>query len=113
MVVTIDKIQRGLAYYFDKEFIPHLTGWSKLGAGTAVALIINNLPQTMERYRHNAFIDMLGVIHDDKQVDITALHDAVCQYFSNEGEYIDLPVIGRVKFTRQDIELLYKYIKEA
>ena len=86
---------------------------AKIGFGAASALVVKNLPGTLEQYAKHPFVIMLGVIDADGNIDIDALHDAVADYFKSEGEYVNVPMIGRMKFTKSDVESLYRYIKEA
>lgn len=113
MKASVQKVQNGLVKYIDNEMINHLDGWQKIGFGAASALIIKNLPNTIATYANHPAVAMLGIIDKDSNVDIDALHDAVMDYFKSEGEYVNIPLIGRVKITKQDVESLYKYIKES
>ncbi len=113
MKANIQKVQNGLAKFIDTELVNHLDGWQKIGFGAVSALVIKNLPTTIKQYAHHPAIAMLGVIDEDLNIDIDALHDAVMDHFSTEGEYINVPMLGRLKITKQDVESLYKYIKEA
>lgn len=113
MKASLEKVQIGITKFIDNEMINHLQGWQKIGIGAGMALIIKNLPNFIEKYKNSPIVLMFGVIDEDMNIDIDALHDAVSDYFSEQGEYINLPIIGRVKFTKQDIETLYKYIREA
>lgn len=58
-------------------------------------------------------IQALGIMDEDKNIDIDALRDAVVEHFGEQGEYVNIPMLGRVKFTKADIEALYNHIKEA
>lgn len=113
MLANIQKVQAGLIKYIDSEMINHMDGWKKIGFGASSALIIKNLPNTVQIYSGHPFVQALGIIDEEGNVEIDALHDAVKDYFSDAGEYIDIPLIGRVKFTKSDVETLYQYIKEA
>ncbi len=113
MKANIQKVQVGLANFIDKEMVNHLDGWQKIGFGAASALIIKNLPNTINAYMKHPVVVAFGIIDKDQNVDIDALHDAIIDHFGSEGEYINIPMIGRFKISKQDVELLYKYIKEA
>ena len=113
MKASIEKVKSGLTTFIDGNLINHLEGWQKIGVGAAAALLIRNLPATVEKYAKHPFVVALGIIDDDLNVDIDALHDAVADYFLGDGEYINVPVIGRVKITKEDVEGLYQSIKEA
>lgn len=113
MVANIQKVQVGLARYIDTEMLNHMDGWQKIGFGAASALIIKNLPNTVQRYMNHPLIQALGIMDEEKNIDIDALHDAVAEHFGEQGEYVNIPLLGRVKFTKADIEALYNHIKEA
>lgn len=113
MKASIEKVQAGLAKYIDNEMINHLQGWQKIGFGASSALIIKNLPNTIQAYKNSPVVAMFGVLDEDNNIDIDALHDAISDYFTSDGEYVNVPLLGRIKFTKQDIETLYQYIKEA
>ncbi len=113
MKASIQKVQSGIARFIDTEMINHLDGWQKIGFGAASALAIKNLENIIKQYKSNPVIAMFGIIDEDNNIDIDALHDAIMDYFNTEGEYVNVPLLGRLKITKQDVETLYKYIKEA
>lgn len=113
MVANIQKVQAGLVRYIDTEMLNHMDGWQKIGFGAVLALIIKNLPNTAQRYMNHPLIQALGIMDEDKNIDIDALRDAVVEHFGEQGEYVNIPMLGRVKFTKADIEALYNHIKEA
>lgn len=113
MKANIQKVQNGLIKFIDTEILNHLGSWQKIGFGAGSALLIKNLPQTIENYANHPTIAMFGIIDKDKNIDIDALHDALIDNFTSEGEYVNIPLIGRIKITKQDIETLYNLIKEA
>ncbi len=113
MKASIQKVQIGLANFIDTEMVNHLDGWQKIGFGAAAALIIKNLPNTINAYMKHPIVVAFGVIDEDGNIDIDALHDAIMDHFATDGEYINIPMLGRVKITKQDVETLYKFIREA
>lgn len=113
MKASIQKVQNGLIKFIDTEMVNHLDGWQKIGFGAASALIVKNLPNTVATYANHPAIAMLGIIDKDNNIDIDALHDAILDHFGSDGEYVNIPLIGRVKITKQDVETLYQHIKEA
>lgn len=112
MKVTIEQIQKGFIKFIDTEIINHLQGWQKIGFGATAALIIKNLPNIAKAYMNNPVVSMLGVIDSEEKIDVEAIHDALADYLTETGEYIDIPMFGRIKVTRQDLETLYIDIKE-
>ena len=113
MKASMQKVQAGLAAFVDNEMINHMEGWQKIGFGAASALAIKNLPNTLDAYMNHPVVVAFGVVDNDKNIDIDALHDAVIDNFTSAGEYVNIPLIGRIKISKQDIENLYQYIKDA
>ena len=70
--------------------------------------MIKNLPNVISKY---PILSTLGV--SDTEVDIDTLYEAASPYV-NEKMPIQIPVIGiTLKIGKQELDALYKYIKEA
>lgn len=111
-MVTMEKVQRGLAAFIDRELIPSLSGWDKVLVGGGAGLAVAKLPQMIAQY---PIVSALGVYDkENNQVDIDALYKAVTPYIGAEALPVKLPAVGiTVKMGRQEIDTLYRYIKEV
>ena len=90
MTVTIDQAMRGAVRFADNEIIPHLPGGKGIGAGVALARIMD----------------------EQGNIDIDRLYSAARPKFENKLS-VDVPLIGSLKFDQNDVDKLYKYIQEA
>ena len=111
-MVTMEKVQRGLAAFIDRELIPSLSGWDKVLVGGGAGLAVAKLPQMIAQY---PIVATLGVYDkENKRVDIDALYQAIVPYIGTEALPVKLPMLGiTVKMGRAEIDTLYKYIKEV
>lgn len=111
-MVTMEKVQRGLAAFIDRELIPSLSGWDKVLVGGGAGLAVAKLPQMIAQY---PIVATLGVYDKENNlVDIDALYQAIVPYIGTEALPVKLPMLGiTVKMGRAEIDTLYKYIKEV
>lgn len=110
-MATMQQIQVGFTKWLDVELVPSLTGWQKLAAGAGGALVASGLPNVIKQLSENKMLSALDIIREDG-VDVDKLYQAV-QPRITEKLPVDIPVIGRVWIGREDVDKLYKYIKEA
>ena len=90
MTVTIDQAMRGAVRFADTEITPHLPSGKGIGAGVALALIMD----------------------EQGNIDIDRLYSAARPKFENKLS-VDVPFIGSLKFDQNDVDKLYKFIQEA
>lgn len=107
-MVPMENVKAGLARFVDREIAPGLSGWDKVIVAGSLAVMIKNLPNVIAKY---PILATLGV--SETGVDIDALYEAAIPYV-NAKMPIQIPVIGiTLKIGKQELDSLYKYIKEA
>lgn len=113
-MVTIDRIERGIAKFLDMELAPSLPkeGVSRLVTGAAMAVIVKRVGGMIRGYAGNAAVRGLGVMDAEGNVDIDILWEAVKANFPDAGIRVDIPFGGTVTFRRTDVDTLYRYIVE-
>lgn len=112
-MVTLDRVQRGAARYIDAEFTAKLTGWQKWAVGAGAAMALQNLSVSVNRWKDNEAVKMLGVFGDNNAVDVDKLY----RYFRAEAEKgpvtVTVPAIGPVTLNVSDVEKLYNCIMQS
>ena len=107
-MVPMENVKAGLARFVDREIAPGLSGWDKVIVAGGLAVMIKNLPNVIAKY---PILSTLGV--SDTEVDIDTLYEAAIPYV-NEKMPLKVPGIGiTLKIGKQELDALYKYIKEA
>lgn len=118
-MVTLAQAQNGILKFVELEIAPNLSMIERIIVGGAINLVSGKLPALADNYMGNKFFSTLEV-YDKKQgkMDIDALYNAVKPYMGVDPVSIPVKIPGigvdlNLKFTQQDIDTLYKYIKEA
>lgn len=113
-MVSVDKIEQGVANYLDAELMPKLqkTGVERVIVGTAAALLIRRTGAIVEGYKDNKLVKMLGIIDESGNVDVDVLIEELKKNISKDGVNIDIPIVGILTFHKEDVDKLYEYIME-
>lgn len=112
-MVTIDQAMRGVAQYAENEIIPHLPTGKGIGAGIALALIMDGGKAQLLKLRENPAVQMMGVMDEAGNIDLDRLYNAARTRVDGKKIPLTIPVIGELRFDVNDVDRLYKYIQEA
>lgn len=113
-MATIKQIQTGFARFIDNHIAGAFEGWQKAVVIGASTLIAANFPNLAKTYMATPMVNALGIYNPDAgTVDIDALYNAFVPNLGTEKIPIPLPKIGTIKLGREDIDILFRYIKEA
>ena len=112
MTVTIDQAMRAAVRFADSEIIPHLPGGKGIGAGIALALIMDGGREKLLVLRGHPAVKMMRVVDEQGNIDIDRLYNVARPKFENKLS-VSVPFIGELKFDQNDVDNLYKYIQEA
>lgn len=111
-MVSIDKIEQGVARYLDGELMPQLqgNGWEKVLVGTVTSLAISKAGAIAAGYKDHKLVKMLGIMDGKGNVDVEVLATELKNNIPKEGVKVDIPVIGTMTFHKEDVDKLYEYI---
>ena len=112
MTVTIDQAMRGAVRFADNEIIPHLPGGKGIGAGIALALIMDGGRSMILALREHPAVKLMKIMDEQGNIDLDRLYNAARPKFENKLS-VSVPFIGELKFDQNDVDKLYKYIQEA
>lgn len=112
-MVTIDQAMRGVAQYADNEIIPHLPTGKGIGAGIALALIMDGGKSRILALKDHPAVKMMGIMDAEGNIDLDRLYNAARPRFDGQKLPITVPIIGELRFDVSDLDKLYKYIQEA
>ena len=112
-MVTIDQAMRGVAQYADNEIIPHLPTGKGIGAGIALALIMDGGKSRILALKDHPAVQMMGIMDEDGNIDLDRLYNAARPRFDGQKLPVTVPIIGELRFDVGDLDKLYRYIQEA
>lgn len=75
-MITIDQAMRGVVRFIDTEILPHLPTGKGIGAGIAVALIMDGGKERILALRENPVVQMMGVMDEAGNINIDRLYNA-------------------------------------
>lgn len=109
-MVTKEQLKTGLASYIENEFVSKMSGLKKWGFALISVPMINSIDAYIEQY-HDAFM-AAGFMTKDGMIDIDKIYERARKIANSTGDVIqNIPMIGDVKFSVSDVEMLYKYIR--
>lgn len=110
-MVHYTKVINGISQYIEQDMLEKINGsWKAWGIGTAVALIVRKAPSVFEQLKQNSVIQTLGLI-DGEMVDAeTIFAELLKQAQKRPTATIDIPLIGTVTYSVQDVEALRRCI---
>lgn len=112
-MVTIDQAMRGAAKFADNEIIPHLPTGKGIGAGIALALIMDGGKSRILALKDHPSVQMMGIMDAEGNIDLDRLYNAARTRFDGQKLPVTVPIIGELRFDVSDLDKLYRYIQEA
>ena len=111
-MVSIEKIEQGVAAYLDGELMPKLpaNGVQRVIVGTAMSLLIKRSGAILDSYKDNQLVKMLGIMDSEGNIDIDILAEELKKNMPKDGLRVDVPIIGALTFKENDVDKLYEYI---
>jgi hypothetical protein len=104
---------RGAAKFADNEIIPHLPMGKGIGAGIALALIMDGGKSRILALKDHPAVQMMGIMDEDGNIDLDRLYNAARTRVDGKKLPITVPIIGELRFDVGDLDKLYRYIQEA
>lgn len=112
-MVTIDQAMRGIMHFADTEIIPHLPTGKGIGAGIALALVMDGGKTQLLKLRENPAVQMMQIMDEQGDIDIDRLYSAARPKMDGQKLPVMVPIIGELRFDVNDLDKLYRYIQEA
>ena len=111
-MISVNKMQTGLAKYIDNEFLPHIEedGVKRMLVGTVAGIAVKRMSNIVDELKRNKVVKMLGIVDESGLVDIDILREELSKNMPDGGIRIDIPAVGTLTFNKDDIDKLYSYM---
>lgn len=109
-MVSIDKVQNGVARYLDAEIVSKMSGVNKWVFSAAATAYVADAPKLLDKVRNNALLAPLELIDAAGNVDVEKAYTHLKPASSKCPAPITLPGIGTITLTEADVDALYNYI---
>lgn len=100
-----------IANFVDTEIISEIKGWQKWVIGSGVGIALSDTTKMFEKLKDNDFIKMLGLIEEDK-INVDKIYKELSKQAKKESITFDIPFMGTLTLCSDDVDKLYKMIKE-
>lgn len=109
MKCTYKQLENAVTKYIDSQLIPQYPEKSIFRVAIAVgsALIIKNNKQKVLNV-----INVMGLIDDEGKIELDDLKKELLDKFGNDSYFYDNKTIGRMSFTKDDVDIIFGYITE-
>lgn len=108
--MTYNQVKQGLMYYIESEFVSKFPDWRKWGIAIGAAAYINKLDKIFQE-KLPMLID-LGYAREDGTLDIEKVYNDFITVAQKQGSINqNVPLIGNVEFTQDDITKIYQILK--
>ena len=107
-MISADKIRAGINRYANEDFINKMPGWRGFALGAALDMLLLKVPDT----DIEPIFQALRVRIDKYPEGVTLNADDMKSIHPTYGAMVS-SLIEQVTFRRNDIDKIYRYIKEA
>jgi hypothetical protein len=111
MKVSFETVVDGVNRYLDKEIYSGLNDVQEFMARLVVGRINQNMEAIKQNLLSNGFIKTLGFVDHDGMVDVDlVLHDVQREIERQGNLQIYIPMIGKITFKSEDVDVLRREI---
>jgi hypothetical protein len=106
----------GLSRFIDESILSHypVTSMKRILMAGAVSIYLKQSDNMIDTLASNPLVTGLGVMGSDGNVNIEVLRDALKGEIKKAGFMrLNIPMIGDIDFTTEDVDTLYRFIVEA
>jgi hypothetical protein len=106
----------GLSKFIDENILAHYppTSMKRILMAGAVSLYLKKGSTIIDSLMSNPIFTTLGVVDSNGMIDVETMREVLKQEVSKAGCIkLNIPFVGEIDFTSDDVESLYRLIKSA
>lgn len=109
---TSEQVLNGLIKYIDNEVLAKLELKGKILLGTGITIAMRNANTFLQNIPNNDLVKMLGVVDENGMYDVDTVSESLKANMQKYGKMqFEIPVVGKLSFLPEDVDLLKSYIK--
>ena len=112
-MVTYNQVVNGMAKYIDQEIVNKIQGWQRWALGAGAGIMMNKGTNIFNAFKAHPVVKMLEVIDDNDMIDIDTIYAELRKQAEKGSATFDAPMIGTITLTKDDVDKLYRLIKEG
>ena len=114
-MVSVSKVEKGIATYLDREMMPKIDadGLQGFGTGVMMSLMVKRVGGIINSYKDNGVAQALGIFDKKGHIDVDVLREVLKENISDNGRKMTFPIVGSFTFYKGDVDMLYSCIMEV
>ena len=112
-MVAYNQVVNGMTKYIDQEIINKIQGWQRWALGAGAGIMMTKGSNMFNALKANPIIKMLDVIDENDMIDIDTIYTELRKQAEKGSATFDAPMIGTITLTKDDVDKLYRLIKEG
>ena len=112
-MVTYNQVVNGMSRYIDQEIVNKMQGWQRWALGAGAGIMMNKGTNMFNAFKAHPVVKMLEVIDDNDMIDIDTIYAELRKQAEKGSATFDAPMIGTITLTKDDVDKLYRLIKEG
>jgi hypothetical protein len=107
MKIKFESVIDGLNRYIDKEIYSNLNGVQEIMVRFVVGRINQSAESIKQNFMNNGFLRTLCIVDSEGMVEVDQLLADIRREIERKGVLeVDIPMIGKMKFTPADVDVL-------
>ena len=112
-MVTYNQVVNGMSRYIDQEIVNKMQGWQRWALGAGAGIMMNKGTNMFNAFKAHPVVKMLEVIDENGMIDIDTIYAELRKQAEKGSATFDAPMIGTITLTKDDVDKLYRLIKEG
>lgn len=109
-MVSLAQVQMGVERYIDAEILAKIPDWRKWVLGASASRMLSRSTEIFNQLKLSPVVAAMGVIDDQDQIDIDAIHAEFAKQAQRGAITFDVPLMGALTLNAADVDKLYSYI---
>ena len=112
--MNFDKVINGINKYLNNEIYSKMNDWQEMLARIAVSRMLGNTENLKTSLVENPFLKTFAIIDSTGNVDVDGLMKDIKDQIARKGKLtLSFPLIGKLTFTADDVDILHRTILEG
>lgn len=112
-MVTYNQVTKGISRFVDEEILSKLQGKEKIALGVGTGIMLRRGENLFNAIKEQPLIKMLEIVDENDNIDIEIIYEELKKQMGDSSESFDIPMVGRLTLTKDDVDKLYSLIVEG
>ena len=112
-MVTYNQVVNGVSRFVDEEILSKLQGKAKIALGVGAGIMLKRGENLFNALKEQPLIKMLEIVDENDNIDIEIIYEELKKQMGNGSESFNVPMVGKITLTKDDVDKLYSLIVEG